>query len=585
VAVTEWAPATEAEVAMRNALREGDQERYFRILAQAELYLPVSADALAGRAPAGWGTWSTGGRTHVLAFTSNEALDACLAEHGGSARQVPYHELAAGWPNLEWWLAVNPGLPIEGYLPAWFVAQLARGDVRLPGRTMASRARVERAESVARARATVPQRITPISPLPEAARASRSMNAAGLSTPVAPPAVVAAGSAPSPVAPPSPAPESVPPAQSFSYSVSDQEPPSTPPLSASESFTPRVQDEERAALNGSAVADRPEAPPAPIDPDFVPANAVESDLLDAASDGNTDAFLSTLLLAKVLLPPAEGADVATLPGDDGFTWRTEEVEGEQYVVVFTSRDRLGDHLAEAPEAIPVKFVQLIKAWPDPSWSFAVNPGTPVGATLPGSQIVALASWAAEVGLGADEAEEPAPAEEPAAPPQQPARPSGDGPTVMQKSIAPTQVDYYLERGYDRVSGFVHRAHEVAHLRTPARLRAALGLSYEGSPFAADAAELYVLRWPAYRPGLYRIPYGGQHEAGMRAMEGWMIERAPFRGNGFAPGDSSAVVAEFKVDSARLPHHSELWRVTAEGVEELIALLDADGPTWRRVGEG
>ena len=49
-----------------------------------------------------------------------------------------------------------------------------------------------------------------------------------------------------------------------------------------------------------------------------------------------------------------------------------------------------------------KFVQLIKAWPDESWSFSVNPGTPVGATLPGAQIRALAAWAAEVALSGEE---------------------------------------------------------------------------------------------------------------------------------------------------------------------------------------
>src|SRR5690606_27000294 len=125
--------------------------------------------------------------------------------------------------------------------------------------------------------------------------------------------------------------------------------------------------------------------------------------------------------------------------------------------------------------------------------------------------------------------------------------------VMQKVVPPAQVAYYLERGYDRVSGFVHRATEVAHLRTPADLFTALGLSYAGSPFSADATEVHVLRWAAHRPSLYRIPYGGQHEAAMQAMRGWVIERAPFRGNGFAPGDSGDIIAEFKVDSVRLPH--------------------------------
>src|ERR1041384_2198764 len=89
VDVSEWEPATDAEVAMRDALRTDDQESYFRILAGVDLLLPVSADALAGLAPLGWGTWSTGGRTHLLAFTSPSA-------------------------------------------PPWFAARRARGDLRLP---------------------------------------------------------------------------------------------------------------------------------------------------------------------------------------------------------------------------------------------------------------------------------------------------------------------------------------------------------------------------------------------------------------------------------------------------------------------
>src|SRR3712207_2683236 len=88
VHVTEWEPATEAEAAMREALRAGDQELYFRILARTDLLLPVSAESLAGQAPAGWGTWTASGRTHVLAFTSEQALQACLAEHAGSARRI-----------------------------------------------------------------------------------------------------------------------------------------------------------------------------------------------------------------------------------------------------------------------------------------------------------------------------------------------------------------------------------------------------------------------------------------------------------------------------------------------------------------
>ncbi|MBM0260745.1 SseB family protein, partial [Micromonospora sp. 4G55] len=320
---------------------------------------------------------------------------------------------------------------------------------------------------------------------------------------------------------------------------------------------------------------------------FQPANSVEEDLLDAAGSGSTDTFLSTLLLARVLLPVAPDSAPGSRPGDPGFVWRTEELDGETYVVVHTSPERLADHCPEPVETVEVRFVQLIRRWPDEVWSFAVNPGSPIGAKLPGEQIVGLANWAAEVGLG-DEAEtepEKVAVEEPAERPRYaPQIADPTRPVTMQKAVAPSQLAYYLERGYDRVSGFVHRANELAHLNTPAQLHDALGLGYPDSPFARDADRIYVLRWPAYRPSLYRIPYGGQNEAAMRAMEGWVIERPPFRGNGFAPGDSTEVVAEFKVDSARLPHGAQLWRIGADGTERVVALLDTDALLWRQVGE-
>lgn len=913
VAVTEWEPATETEAAMRDALRGSDQELYFRILARTELLLPVSAQALAGQVPMGWGTWTTGGRTHVLAFTSVAAVQACLAENAGSTRRTSYRELAAAWPNHEWWLAVNPGLPIEGYLPAWFVAQLSQGDVRLPGRPIGARARLEQVESAARARATaaVPahapsdaQRSAPPSygefaglpaamssipgpggpgsyaappptpfgvPLPPAALPGEPVSAAlvgptsehalaawvtatasppvaddpsggGLghqpgvrhsTTPTAagrkpttagraaeafaagraaqagrsgqtsavpadrdrlaaaaasgavtspdgwsafqtrapgpapspgPPPPAAPGPMPPPTgtpAPPAvtpeatapPAPAMSPPAPMAPTSPGTPEPTgpeaASPQAGAAETASPSpalatpgpapsesatsgsatsgsVSSEsvtsgsgmpgapasgagvtsasvDAAAPDAAAPGASPPAPPAspprftpaappagepsgdpspagsapsvatptipgtaptnpaaiPTNPtaptngaiptgasaagngaalgtgstagngsssgygygygsatstkEFTPANDVERSLLAATGEGRTDSYLSTLLLAKVLLPVSQVSFSGARPGEEGFTWRTEKIDGATYVTVFTSPERLADYLGSGVETVIVKFAQLIQRWPQNDWSFAVNPGTPVGARFPGSQIVALANWATEAGLDVEtdggpgtvggagtiggvgsNGGAPGTAETGFGPAAEavPVARSGYAttrrdpaqPTIMQKTVAPDQVGYYLERGYDRVSGFVHRAGEIAHLDTPAKLYAALGLGYQGSPFARNAAEVYLLRWPAYRPSLYRIPYGGQNEAAMRAMEGWVIERPPFRGNGFAPGENSDVVAEFKVDSVRLPHGSQLCRLGADGTVTLLAVLDADARVWRRATE-
>ncbi|WP_410819930.1 SseB family protein [Micromonospora sp. 050-3] len=914
--MTAWEPATEAEVAMRDALRANDQELYFRLLSRTDVLLPVSAPTQPGQPPAGWGTWTTGGRTHVLAFTSAAALRACLGDHAGSNRRIPFADLAASWPNHEWWLAVNPGLPVEGYLPAWFVSQLSRGDVRLPGRAMGARARLERAETLARtrpgasprdsapaagsppatgaassgpaaaplaprrpARSAAPRVGAPPAPgpaprppvpaepprrpgeedlpaagqrhpaepprpapgngaLPRTGRPSRftplatagptidqpgpsvgwpaatrpgdvdgpapsNGNGGPQAAPrrsffdpspardpapsggrpgdrAAPPTRFGRGSQPFPRRRPADAPvdetvtrafpmaadpaatqpirrpegglgasrgagsppsgeeitqplpprrhnplaeeptrafrltgeppladapgrpsaeetQAIPqdrlgrfePAEDLPASVAEPvsgppaprrgftpiviegtiiesrdltdpvessapveaprrpssaeaapppfgSTPSDPGLFGPSSFGPNpsgpasfspgqpaaspsvphtVTPAEAGAGLGDPVVDRTDSagssagpvgtdpvggesaiagevphPPAdePAPVEFEPANTVEEDLLNAAGSGSTDTFLSTLLLARVLLPAAPDSVRGSRPGDPGFIWRTGQLDGETYVVVYTSPERLADHIEGDVDTVRVKFAQLIRRWPDEDWSFAVNPGTPVGAKLPGEQIVALANWAAEVGLGddleVDQVEAPAVAEPAARPRYAPAAVDPTRPTVMQKAIAPSQLAYYLDRGYDRVSGFVHRAGELSHLTTPTQLHEALGLSYPGSPFAPDAEEIYVLRWPAHRPSLYRIPYGGQNEPAMRAMEGWVIERPPFRGNGFAPGESSDVVAEFKVDSARLPHGAQLWRIGADGSERVVAELDTDSVTWRRVGE-
>ena len=627
---------------MRDALRMSDQELYFRILSRTELLLPVSADALAGRTAMGWGTWNSGGRTHVLSFTSTEAMRICLAENAGSARKIAFHELANTWPNHEWWLAVNPGLPIEGYLPPWFVGQLARGDVRLPGRSTSARrgpaSPAPEARRIAETQPT-PETVAPSVPLePDDVIDAEETQVVDAETMSARGGLGVPGAARRPgyIGRPAGARDPIRRLRRYEASiidatVIDAEIISSTVLGASameamvidatvmDSRVPAEADaadadgalhdvdiidatvietvgDDRtqvvnrggpakpmaAAATGArrrAAAAKNAGSTAPAQgisakPSFTAANEVEANLLIAASNAKTDNFLSTLLLAKVLIPIPTGDSPDVRPDDPAFPWRREVVDGQAYLVVFTSPERMTEFMGDGVVAVTAKFVQLIRVWPDANWAFAVNPGTPVGATLPGVQIKALAVWAADVGLTADdptvEVEEPEP----------PVVTPSTSTIIMQKPIAPSQVDYYLERGYDRASGFVHRATEVAHLQTPEQIFSTLGLSYTGTPFQRDATDVYVLRWAAHRGDLYRIPYGGQHEAAMRAMQGWMVERAPFRGNGFAPAERGEVIAEFKVDSIRLPHGAQMWRLTSTGEHMLVAILDADECAWR-----
>jgi hypothetical protein len=153
---------------------------------------------------------------------------------------------------------------------------------------------------------------------------------------------------------------------------------------------------------------------------------------------------------------------------------------------------------------------------------------------------------------------------------------------MQKVLAHEQVSWYLDQGYDRVGGYVHPSADVTDLQTPGQLYQALGLLYADSPFAAQDEGVYVIRWPAYCEELYRIPFGGQDEADMRAWgeAGWVIEQPPFRGDGFAAG-SGGTIREFKVDSVRLPSGAEMYYLGRDRSEQFIAVYDPDRLTWLR----
>ncbi|ASW57125.1 SseB family protein [Plantactinospora sp. KBS50] len=111
--VTEWRPATEPERAMLAAVGAADREALLAALATGPLLLPVSPEAAAGRAAPAWPTAILEGVTHVLAFTSPEAIAACLPGRSVSYRADSLTGLVVGWPDDDWLLAVDPGLPIQ----------------------------------------------------------------------------------------------------------------------------------------------------------------------------------------------------------------------------------------------------------------------------------------------------------------------------------------------------------------------------------------------------------------------------------------------------------------------------------------
>jgi hypothetical protein len=300
---------------------------------------------------------------------------------------------------------------------------------------------------------------------------------------------------------------------------------------------------------------------------FEPANPVEAKMAEALARGDEEAFLRLLVGAELVLP------VSVVPGSS--RWGTVTIDGEVYLVAYTSwAAMMRSTEGEFDQFQTMTFSELAGHWPDPRWRLVLDPGLPIAAHLPTNLIRQLAGGEFNPVGGA--AGEPEGAADPAT---EPAEADAAGPTVMQKVIPRAQVPFYLDKGYDWVAGYVHRWQDVAELTTVPDLVENLGLGYPGSPFSAYDDAVFVLRWTAYRAELYRAPLGGTDEESMRSVPGgWVVEHPPFTGTGYV-SHSRLAIPEYKINSIRLPHQAEMWRIGADGEHHFVAVYDADDQRW------
>ena len=127
-------------------------------------------------------------------------------------------------------------------------------------------------------------------------------------------------------------------------------------------------------------------------------------------------------------------------------------------------------------------------------------------------------------------------------------------TSVVKVIPPRLVEPYLSGQRSVIAGYLYRAQDCS-CRTPADYYQALALGYDGSEFAADMPELYVMRWIALD------------------MSGSLIAIAS--SSSFGPVSS---IPEFFTLPVPIPVGAEISRVTV-GPEEFIARYD--GQVWLR----
>ncbi|MEO3810492.1 SseB family protein [Sphaerisporangium sp. B11E5] len=113
------------EERLRLAWAEGDVAGCLALLRVAQFGLPITERAARGEERPAWATVADEERVWVVAYTSAEAMRASIGELTAYHRVVTLPELAAGWPDPRWGLAVNPGAPEGFFLESGTVARLA----------------------------------------------------------------------------------------------------------------------------------------------------------------------------------------------------------------------------------------------------------------------------------------------------------------------------------------------------------------------------------------------------------------------------------------------------------------------------
>ncbi len=257
---TGWEPANEVEQEMLAALAVDDRERYFELIAHAPLYLPAT-----GQAGGPHFTWELGEYTYLPVFTSPQALAASVGDLVDRYVVTSYAELARYWPAPDWRLAVNPGHPIDAWLPVEAVAEAAAGTRTVP--------------------------------------------------------------------------------------------------------TVRELRRAQAAPDGDDAGE-----------------------LDDALDAYLEALVKTEVLVPAAAPDPAPATIAT----GTFPWLVKEISGGPALTVFTSPEGFAAAFPAGTPCARVPFVDLVAAWPDPSWQLAVDPGAEVGFTITGDRVPGLLLWTGAV---------------------------------------------------------------------------------------------------------------------------------------------------------------------------------------------
>jgi hypothetical protein len=133
----------------------------------------------------------------------------------------------------------------------------------------------------------------------------------------------------------------------------------------------------------------------------------------------------------------------------------------------------------------------------------------------------------------------------------------------------------------RIWGLCSRMADVARAESGAEARAMHGLAEDAQDFP-EGDGLFVLRFPASWPGLFRASFGGQSTEGAARLDSTLVLPPPFLGTGYTKY-APAAVPEFWLELTEVPIGAELWHMAehgGEGHEEGLATYAGRYAGWR-----
>ena len=133
----------------------------------------------------------------------------------------------------------------------------------------------------------------------------------------------------------------------------------------------------------------------------------------------------------------------------------------------------------------------------------------------------------------------------------------------------------------RAWGLCSRMVDVARVDSGAQARAMHGLAEAGAEFPVGDG-LFVLRFPASWPGLFRASFGGQSTEGAARLGSILVLPDPFLGTGYTKY-AAAAVPEYWMELTEVPINAELWYMAedgGEGYEQALAQYAGIHSGWR-----